>query len=107
MIHNIRLSTRPDAINRYILDYLKDYKVDIIELGVQSLDDDVLKKSGRGHSAEDVYNASKLIKEYGFTLGHQIMPGLPGDDEEKDLSYSKKIIIDETGYMQNIPSINY
>ena len=90
LIQNIRLSTRPDAINRYILDYLKDYKVDIIELGVQSLDDDVLKKSGRGHSAEDVYNASKLIKEYGFTLGHQIMPGLPGDDEEKDLSTVRK-----------------
>lgn len=85
LIHNIRLSTRPDAINRYILDYLKEYKVDIIELGVQSLADDVLIKSGRGHTAEQVREASKLIKEYNFILGHQIMPGLPGDTFEKDI----------------------
>ncbi|GAB6170026.1 radical SAM protein [Clostridium carnis] len=91
-IHKIRMSTRPDAINRYILSYLKEYKADIIELGVQSLDNDVLKLSGRGHLAEDVYNASKLIKEYGFTLGHQIMPGLPGDSFEKDIQTVKKSI---------------
>ena len=78
-IDKIRLSTRPDYINDYILTYLKEYGVDIIELGVQSLDEDVLKKAGRGHSAQDVINASRLIKEYEFVLGHQIMPGLPGD----------------------------
>lgn len=91
-IDKIRMSTRPDAINKYILDYLKDYKVDIIELGVQSLDDEVLRLSGRGHSAEEVEKASKLIKEYGITLGHQIMPGLPGDTFEKDIETVKKSI---------------
>ena len=91
-IQKIRMSTRPDAINKYILDYLKDYKVDIIELGVQSLNNEVLRLSGRGHSAEDVYLASKLIKEYGFTLGHQIMPGLPGDNFNKDIETVKKSI---------------
>lgn len=91
-IQKIRMSTRPDAINKYILDYLKDYKVDIIELGVQSLNNEVLRLSGRGHSAEDVYLASKLIKEQGFTLGHQIMPGLPGDDFIKDIETAKKSI---------------
>jgi histone acetyltransferase (RNA polymerase elongator complex component) len=91
-IQKIRMSTRPDAINKYILDYLKDYKVDIIELGVQSLNNEVLRLSGRGHSAEDVYSASKLIKEQGFTLGHQIMPGLPGDDFSKDIETVKKSI---------------
>ena len=55
--------------NDYILNYLKEYNVDIIELGVQSLDKEVLIKAGRGHSVEDVINASKLIKEYGFILG--------------------------------------
>ena len=84
-IHKIRLSTRPDAINGYILNYLKEFKVDIIELGVQSLDDNVLRLAGRGHSVNDVENASRLIKEEGFTLGHQIMPGLPGDTKEIDL----------------------
>lgn len=92
LIHKIRMSTRPDAINRYILDYLKDFTVDIIELGVQSLDDEVLRLSGRGHSSEDVRVASKLIKEYGITLGHQIMPGLPGDDFNKDIETAKKSI---------------
>ena len=87
-IDKIRMSTRPDAINKYIL----DYKVDIIELGVQSLDDEVLRLSGRGHSAEEVEKASKLIKEYGITLGHQIMPGLPGDTFEKDIETVKKSI---------------
>lgn len=91
-IQKIRMSTRPDAINKYILDYLKDYTVDIIELGVQSLNNEVLRLSGRGHSAEDVYLASKLIKEYGFTLGHQIMPGLPGDDFDKDIETAIKSI---------------
>ncbi|MDV4151196.1 radical SAM protein [Clostridium sp. AL.422] len=92
LIDKIRMSTRPDAINRYILSYLKEYKVDIIELGVQSLDDEILKLSGRGHTAKDVYEASKLIKEYNFTLGHQIMPGLPGDTFEKDIETVKKSI---------------
>lgn len=92
LIDKIRMSTRPDAINRYILDYLKEYKVDIIELGVQSLDDKILKLAGRGHSSKDVEEASKLIKEYGFTLGHQIMPGLPGDTFEKDIETAIKSI---------------
>lgn len=91
-IDYIRLSTRPDNINTEILDHLKSYKVDVIELGVQSLDNEVLRLSGRGHTANDVYEASKLIKEYGFTLGHQIMIGLPGDTLEKDIETTKKVI---------------
>ena len=92
LIHKIRLSTRPDAILPCILGYLKEYKVDIIELGVQSLDDEVLRKAGRGHSVNDVVVASKLIKEAGFTLGHQIMPGLPGDSFDIDIKTTKKSI---------------
>lgn len=92
LIDKIRMSTRPDAINKYILSYLKEYSVDIIELGVQSLDDEILKLSGRGHTSKDVEEASKLIKEYKFTLGHQIMPGLPGDTFEKDIETVNKSI---------------
>ncbi|WP_251860300.1 radical SAM protein [Clostridium sp. Marseille-Q2269] len=84
-IDYIHMSTRPDYINREILDNLKEYSADIIELGVQSLDKEVLLKSGRGHSIEDVEKASRLIKEYGFTLGHQIMLGLPQDTFKKDV----------------------
>lgn len=88
----IHLSTRPDYIDDEILTNLKNYSVDIIELGIQSLDKEVLLKSGRGHSEEDVVRASKLIKQYGFILGHQIMLGLPGDSLEKDIETAKRSI---------------
>lgn len=92
IIDYIRLSTRPDYINKEILDHLKFYDVDIIELGVQSLDVEVLEASRRGHSINDVLVASKLINDYGFILGHQIMLGLPGDTKEKDIDTAKKSI---------------
>ena len=88
----IRLSTRPDYIDDDVLSNLKKHSVDIIELGVQSLDEEVLLKSGRGHTASDVVYASKLIKQYGFILGHQVMIGLPGDDINKDIETAKKVI---------------
>ena len=84
-VQKIRISTRPDAIDNDILKLQKKYGVDIIELGIQSLDDNVLKKSNRGHTKMDCFNAGKLIKEYGFRLGHQIMPGLPGSLPETDI----------------------
>lgn len=74
----IRCSTRPDAINAEILDILKKYGVTAIELGAQSMQDDVLKVNLRGHSVQDVFDASRLIKQYGFSLGLQMMPGLYG-----------------------------
>lgn len=85
IIDYIRLSTRPDYINKFILDHLDAYSVDIIELGVQSFDPKVLLESKRGYKKEAIYKASILIKEYGFTLGHQLMLGLPFDTMEKDL----------------------
>lgn len=91
-IQKIRLSTRPDYIDENILNTLKEYGVDIIELGVQSMDDEVLKKSGRGHCSNDVIRASELIREYDFVLGHQVMLGLPGDNEEKDIKTVKALI---------------
>jgi len=76
-VESIRISTRPDYISELILKILKQKNVSIIELGVQSMDDEVLKASKRGHTAEQVVKASNLIKKYGFTLGHQVMVGLP------------------------------
>lgn len=76
-IDGIRVSTRPDYIDKERLKLLKKYGVKTIELGVQSTNDYILKKSKRGHTFEDVKRASKLIRRYGFTLGHQIMIGLP------------------------------
>lgn len=84
-IDRIRMSTRPDGIDEEVLSYLDYFDADIIELGVQSLDDEVLKKSKRGHNSQIVYKASELIKDKGFVLGHQQMLGLPGDNFEKSL----------------------
>lgn len=88
----IRLSTRPDAIDEGILTRLKSFGVDTIELGTQSLDDDVLYKSGRGHSAEDTRRASRLVKDYGFTLILQMMTGLPGSSAESDIETAREIV---------------
>ena len=82
LVQKIHMSTRPDYIDREILDNLKEYSADVIELGVQSFDPEVLKLSERGHDVETVCKACKLIKEYGFTLGIQLMIGLPGDSYE-------------------------
>lgn len=85
IVSRIRCSTRPDAINDEILQLQKEYGMDIIELGIQSLDDEVLKLSNRGHNKRQSMDASFLIKKEGFILGHQIMPGLPGSSREKDI----------------------
>ncbi len=76
--NGIRISTRPDAINDEILEILKEYNVTSIELGAQSMQDEVLLLNKRGHTQSDVYASAKLIKEYGFNLGLQMMTGLYG-----------------------------
>jgi histone acetyltransferase (RNA polymerase elongator complex component) len=81
-ILDIRLSTRPDGISDDVLALLKRYHVGTVELGVQSMDDDVLLLSGRGHTAADTVRAVQLLRKHGFTRGLQLMPGLPGDKVE-------------------------
>ena len=92
VVHDIRMSTRPDCINQDILDMLKEYKTSIIELGVQSLDADVLRDSIRGHHAKEVFSSSNLIKENNIQLGLQMMVGLPSDTEEKCIDTARKFI---------------
>lgn len=91
-IEGIRISTRPDAIDCEILDILKKYGVTSIELGAQSMNDEVLKANLRGHTVEDVENASRLIKEYGFELGLQMMTGLYLDTDERAIQTAQRII---------------
>ena len=80
IIGSVRLSTRPDYINAEVLSLLREHGVELVELGVQSLDDAVLQKAERGHTVEAVYAAHKLLKEYGFKTGIQLMVGMPGQD---------------------------
>ncbi|MDP4117867.1 MAG: radical SAM protein [Bacillota bacterium] len=92
-VDGIRLSTRPDYINVHILDYLKEYGVTAIELGVQSMDDGVLRMNDRGHTSDDVRRAADIIKSYGcFELGLQQMIGLYGSTYEKDIYTAKEIL---------------
>ena len=88
----VRISTRPDAIDEEILDILWSYGVTAIELGAQSMCEDVLSANQRGHTAQDVRNASMLIKNYGFSLGLQMMTGLYASDDDKDIFMAESII---------------
>lgn len=90
-VRGIRISTRPDYINHQVLSLLSSFGVRTVELGVQSLDEQVLKESQRGHGVEDVFQAITLLKEQGFNVGVQLMPGLPGDTREKIIEGTKKI----------------
>ncbi len=80
-VSGIRISTRPDAVGEEMLCLLKKYGVTTIELGAQSMNDAVLSLNGRGHTAKQVENAAKRIRAYGFSLGLQMMTGLPGDSD--------------------------
>lgn len=91
-IQGIRLSTRPDYISGEILDLLARNNVSTIELGAQSLNDEVLKASFRGHTAEQTEKAAEMILSKNFKLGLQMMIGLPGDTFEKTIFTAKKII---------------
>ncbi len=91
-VKGIRLSTRPDYVSPEILDMLQKYGVTTIEIGAQSTNENVLRKSGRGHTVDDIKRASKLILEYGFALGLQMMIGLPGDKYESSVETAEDII---------------
>lgn len=88
----IRISTRPDCIDEGVLTLLKNHCVTSIELGAQSMCDDVLSLNTRGHSSDCVRAASQLIKSFGFSLGLQMMTGLYGSTDEKDEYTAKEFI---------------
>ena len=91
-VKSIRISTRPDYIDKLILKRLKKYHVQTIELGVQSANDYILARCQRGHTFEDVKKASKLIRFYGFILGHQMMIGLPESTKLDEINTAKALI---------------
>jgi len=84
-ISGIRISTRPDALDDGILLFLQKQGVRTIEVGVQSLDDEVLLRSGRGHTGHDAVNAIERVAAFGFSVGAQLLPGLPGDTGQKSV----------------------
>lgn len=84
-IDSVRISTRPDALDEEILSFLKEYRVKTVELGAQSMIDEVLFLSRRGHRAEDTASATQSLKRWGFEVGLQLMIGLPGDSPDRFL----------------------
>jgi histone acetyltransferase (RNA polymerase elongator complex component) len=91
-VDGIRFSTRPDTIGTRTLEIIKAYPVSTVELGVQSMNEQVLALAGRGHSASDTVRAVERLKKRQFNIGLQMMVGLPGDDETGALITAQKII---------------
>jgi histone acetyltransferase (RNA polymerase elongator complex component) len=91
-LSSVRISTRPDCVDAAALDRLRRYGVGTVELGAQSMEDSVLIKSNRGHLARDTRKAAALVKAYGFTLGLQMMIGLPGENEGSAEYTAREII---------------
>lgn len=91
-LKSLRLSTRPDAIDAQTLTRLKERGVQTIELGAQSMCEEVLKASGRGHTALQTEQAARLIRQFGFELILQMMTGLPEDTKERSIETANRII---------------
>ena len=92
MVKSIRISTRPDSLDEQRLRILKTYGVTTVELGVQSMNDHVLALSKRGHTAGDTVTAVRMLKDHGFNVGIQLMPGLPGDSGEEFFATTRKVL---------------
>ena len=105
IVQGIRISTRPDAIDGRILRRLKDYGVTAIELGAQSMSDAVLKQNQRGHTAQQVQQASQAIRKLGFSLGLQMMVGLDGDTLEGAFDTARKLAELRPDTMRIYPTI--
>jgi histone acetyltransferase (RNA polymerase elongator complex component) len=90
-IHGIRFSTRPDTITKETLELIKPYPISAVEIGVQSMNDEVLFTSKRGHESHDTTNAISLLKQLPVKIGVQVMVGLPGDSEDSLMESTKKI----------------
>ncbi|WP_110953095.1 elongator complex protein 3 [Anaerosinus massiliensis] len=104
-IDGVRVSTRPDCINEEILVNLLKYGVRIVELGVQSLDDQVLSNAQRGHTREAVYKAIDCIKRMNLQFGIQLMPGLPEDNLSKIMSTTYEVIHLKPNFVRIYPTL--
>ena len=104
-VNSIRISTRPDYIDEDIVALLQEHSVSIVELGIQSLDQDVLEASVRGHSVEQSESAMHLLKAKGFTVGAQLMCGLPGDSTNKLMATAKRVAAFAPDFVRIYPAL--
>jgi len=104
-LNAIRLSTRPDAVDADTVAFLKAMGVETVELGVQSMNEEVLRLSGRGHGAADAERAVGLLQEAGFSVGVQLMPGLPGDSAERSLASLDRVLSLNPSFLRIYPTL--
>lgn len=104
-VDSIRFSTRPDTVRSEQLKRVKNFPVSTVEIGVQSMDDSVLAASGRGHSAWDTEKAMECLKAEGYQTGLQMMVGLPGSDENKDMATAWKIADLSPDFVRIYPTV--
>jgi len=93
-IIGLTLETRPDYINEKELWEMRELGSTRVELGVQAIDDRILKKNMRGHGVAEIAEATRLLKEFGFKVTYHLMPGLPGSTAKKDLAMFKRLFSD-------------
>lgn len=104
-IDSIRFSTRPDTISKKSLNLIKDFPISTIELGVQSMNDEILKLSNRGHTSQCTTTAASLLKKYGFEIGMQMMVGLPEENEKSTLKSAQAILNLKPDFIRIYPLI--
>ena len=104
-LSSLRLSTRPDAVDPEIVAFLQEMGVRTVELGVQSMSDEVLRLSGRGHTARDAELAVRLLQGAGLEVGVQLMPGLPGDSEERSLASLQRVLALKPSFLRIYPTL--
>ena len=104
-VDSIRFSTRPDTIDSRRLDIIENYPVSTVELGIQSMDDQILALAGREHSASDSVRAVQRLKERHYSIGLQMMVGLPGDDETRSLTTAGRIVDLRPDFVRIYPTV--
>lgn len=104
-VDSVRISTRPDYIDQTVFPLLRKYSVNIVELGIQSLDQDVLELSCRGHTAQQAIEAVTLLQQKGFTVGAQVMCGLPGDTTAKAMQMTERVAALAPDFVRIYPAL--
>ena len=90
-IIGITIETRPDCVDKKAIQEMRELGITRVELGVQSIFDDVLQINQRGHSVADIAKATLLLKEAGFKVSYQLMPNLPKSNPKRDLLLFKEV----------------
>ena len=89
------IETRPDFCGEKEIQHMLDFGTTRVELGVQTLDDDIHRLTKRGHGVAEAISATRLLRDYGFKVYYHWMPGLPGSTPEHDLELSAKLFDDD------------